>query len=288
MNASNWAAWLALAMAYCALTYNPAYQLLLFLAVSSVAASKRQPLNAYVKGGLLMSAVPLIINVLFVHYGKSVLFTVPRTVPLFGMKIPTLLLGGPITSEAVAFAFIVTVLLLNMLVSFQVFSGAAGSDAVLGLMPKTLPAVALTSSIALRFLPTVIKDHSSIRDAQASRGVKMGSGPLAVRLRNELSVIAPTVVTSLERGFHLAESMAARGYTGRRTSYKPEKWTAADKAAISAYVIAFALTAYAKFTGATDYWPYDSAALPALSAFAVLPIAALLIPILEKDESSRS
>jgi energy-coupling factor transporter transmembrane protein EcfT len=288
MNASNWAAWLALAMAYCAMTYNPAYQLLLFCAVCAVAMSKRQPLNAYVKGGLLMSILPLLINILFVHYGKSVLFTVPRAVTLFGAKVPTLLFAGPITSEAVAFAFIVTALLLNMLVSFQVFSGAAGGDAVLKLMPKTLPAVALTSSIALRFLPTVLRDHSSIRDAQASRGVKMDSGPLSVRLRNELSVIAPTVVTSLERGFHLAESMAARGYTGKRTSYKPEKWTGADKAVLAVYAAAIFLTAYAKYSGVMDYWPYDSATLPALSAIAVLPIAALLIPIFQKDENRRS
>jgi len=205
MNASNWTLWLLLAMTYCALTYNPVYQTLLLLAVATCAIRQRLPLMSYVKAGLLMSAIPLFINVFFVHLGKTVLATVPPKV----LGVPTLVLSGNITAEALAFAAIMTVFLVNMLVSFQVFNGSTTPDAVLRMIPASVPAVALTASIGMRFVPTVLKDFYSIRDAQVSRGVRMNS------LSSRASLIAPTVVTSLERGFNLAESMASRGYSER-------------------------------------------------------------------------
>ncbi|MFH0861599.1 MAG: energy-coupling factor transporter transmembrane component T [Candidatus Altiarchaeota archaeon] len=288
MNTSNWVAWVALAMLYCGLTYNPFYQLLLFLTVCACALARKLPLKSYLKAGLLMSAIPLFINVFFVHLGKIVLFTVPRNIPVAGFDIPLLVFSGHITAEALAFAAIMALFLLNMLVSFQVFNGSTSPDAILRLMPAALPAVGLVTSIGLRFVPTILRDHSSIRDAQMSRGVKMGSGPAHERLANQAGVIAPTVVTALERGFNLAESMASRGYTGQRTKYTRTGWTKTERIIQAALILSVAVTVWAKLSGVMDFWPYDSAALPQLSRLAIAPLVALAIPLFTKDESNRT
>jgi len=288
MNTSNWLAWVALAMLYCGLTYNPLYQLLLFVAVCACALARKLPLKSYLKAGLLMSAIPLFINVFLVHLGRTALFTVPRSIPVAGFDVPTLIFSGPITAEALTFAAVMAVFLLNMLVSFQVFNGSTTPDAILRLMPASLPAVGLVTSIGLRFVPTVLRDHSSIRDAQQSRGVRMGSGPMHERLANQAGVIAPTVVTALERGFNLAESMASRGYTGKRTAYSKRRWTATERLIQATFAAAAALLVVSKLSGAMDFWPYDSMALPPLSHPAMAPLFALAIPLFSKDESDRT
>ena len=75
-------------------------------------------------------------------------------------------------------------------------------------MPGYMPGASLAVSIALRFIPTVVRDNASIRDAQAARGVRLNYGSTRDRVLNQAATLVPTVITSLERGFNLAESMA--------------------------------------------------------------------------------
>jgi energy-coupling factor transport system permease protein len=286
MNTVNWTLWLILAMTYCALTYNPLYQLALFTALAVVTVSHRQPLKAYVKLSLLVSAIPLFVNTFIIHRGDTVLVQVPAGVSLAGANIPLPVLSGNITLESTLTGVIMTVFLVNMLTAFQVYNKTTKSDAILRLMPSSLPGVSLAVAIALRFIPTVVRDHSSIRDAQAARGVRTESGPLVKRMRNHASTLVPTVITSLERGFNLAESMAARGYTGKLTRYRNERWSWREKVTAAFIGLAVTGTVYVRYLGSTDYWPYDSLTLPPISPLALLPALMLLLPALIKDEDS--
>jgi len=284
MNTVNWTLWLLLAMTYCALTYNPLYQLLLFAALAAAAVSGKQPLKTYVKTGLLASAIPLFVNTFLIHMGETVVYTIPASVNLNGLEIPLPIFAGPITIESTSVGVVMTIFLVNMLTAFQIFNSTTTPDAILRLMPSSMPGVALITSISLRFIPTVAADHSSIRDAQVSRGVRLDSGPLRARIRNHASTLAPTVITALERAFNLAESMASRGYTGGRTRYRHERWGRSEKIVSLAYMLSLLLTLHAKYAGAFDYWPYESTRLPAPSLLALMPLAALAIPILLKNE----
>ncbi len=283
MNAVNWTLWLLLAMAYCAFTYNPLYQLLLFTVLASVAASYKQPMKSYVKVGLLVSAIPLFVNTFLVHGGDTVLYTVPYRLDLFGVKIPSLVFAGPITLESVSTGLIMTVFLVNMLTAFQIFNNTTSPDAILRLIPSQLPGVALATSISMRFMPTVLRDHSSIRDAQASRGVRFDSGSLVERTKNNVSTLVPTVVTSLERGFNLSDSMVSRAYTGRRTSYRKTTWGLGEKLHAALAVLAGAYALYMKSSGLLDYWPYDGITPIPFSAAAVFPLLVLTLPIFKHE-----
>jgi energy-coupling factor transporter transmembrane protein EcfT len=285
MNTPNWALWLALSMAYCSATYHPLYQLLLGCAILIAAWANGQSVKSYVKAGLLVSAVPLFVNLFLVHSGKTVLYTVPYSLRAFGLRVPTLFFAGPVTFESALMGAVMAVFITNMLGAFRLFSAAAAPEEILRLVPQAFPSAGLAASVSLRFMPTLARDWQAVREAQASRGVRMDCGPAAARARNQAGILAPAAVTSLERGFNLAESMAARGYSGKRTQYRRPDWGSRERAFQAVLLAALAATALAKLSGALEYWPYDSSPPSPASALAALPILALLIPALWRHES---
>lgn len=72
--------------------------------------------------------------------------------------------------------------------------------------------IAMTVSIALRFIPTLLEETMRIMKAQESRGVDFKHGKLSSRLRAIVSLIVPLFVSSFQRSEELADAMEARGY----------------------------------------------------------------------------
>ena len=67
-------------------------------------------------------------------------------------------------------------------------------------------------SIALRFIPTLIKEADKILKAQASRGSDFSEGKFTDRIRQIISLIVPMFVIAYKRAYDLADAMEARGY----------------------------------------------------------------------------
>lgn len=90
--------------------------------------------------------------------------------------------------------------------------------------------VAMTISIALRFIPTLIDETDRIMKAQSSRGVDFKHGKISSRLKAIVSLIIPLFVSSFQRSEELADSMEARGYDPKikRTRYHIMKWKISD------------------------------------------------------------
>ena len=82
--------------------------------------------------------------------------------------------------------------------------------------------IAMTLSIALRFIPTILEETDRIMKAQASRGVDFYHGRLGKRFKAIISLIIPLFVSSIERSEELSNAMEARGYDPRakRTRYR--------------------------------------------------------------------
>lgn len=82
--------------------------------------------------------------------------------------------------------------------------------------------VAMTISIALRFIPTLLDETDRIMKAQSSRGVDFKHGKLSARLKAIVSLIIPLFISSFQRSEELADSMEARGYDpkAKRTRYR--------------------------------------------------------------------
>lgn len=81
--------------------------------------------------------------------------------------------------------------------------------------------VAMTISIALRFIPTLLDETDRIMKAQSSRGVDFKHGKLSSRMKAIVSLIIPLFISAFQRSEELADSMEARGYDpkAKRTRY---------------------------------------------------------------------
>lgn len=90
--------------------------------------------------------------------------------------------------------------------------------------------VAMTMSLALRFIPTLLDETGRIMKAQESRGVDFSGGKLSERLRGIISLIVPLFNSAFMRSDELANAMEARGYNpqGKRTKYRMMKFASRD------------------------------------------------------------
>ena len=91
-------------------------------------------------------------------------------------------------------------------------------------------AIAMTLSIALRFIPTLLEETDRIMKAQASRGVDFNHGRLMKRFKAIISLIIPLFVSAIDRSEELSNAMEARGYdpNAKRSRYRKLTFTWRD------------------------------------------------------------
>lgn len=90
--------------------------------------------------------------------------------------------------------------------------------------------IAMTISLALRFIPTLLDETYRIMKAQASRGVDFENGKFKEKVKAIISLIIPLFISAFQRSEDLANAMEARGYDPRakRTRYRINKWHVRD------------------------------------------------------------
>ena len=104
--------------------------------------------------------------------------------------------------------------------------------------------IALVLSLALRFIPMVFEELARIRDAQASRGANLSSGPVVNRVRAWGAVFVPLFVGLFRRADRIAIAMDSRCYcaagsTVKRTSLSACAFSALSFAQLSAGIVLF-------------------------------------------------
>ncbi len=102
--------------------------------------------------------------------------------------------------------------------------------------------VAMTMSIALRFIPTLLDETLRIMKAQASRGVDFVHGKLNEKIRAMVSLIVPLFISAFQRSEELANAMEARGYnpSAKRTRYRQLHWHLRDSMAFF-FILTYAI-----------------------------------------------
>ena len=102
--------------------------------------------------------------------------------------------------------------------------------------------IAMTISLALRFIPTILEATDKIMKAQASRGVDFQRGKLKEKIRAIISLIIPLFISAFQRSEDLANAMEARGYNpqAKRTRYRVNKWKVRDSFALVFILLVFA------------------------------------------------
>ena len=90
--------------------------------------------------------------------------------------------------------------------------------------------IAMTMSIALRFIPILLEETDKIQKAQMTRGADFESGNLIERAKAMIPLLVPLFVSSFRRANELAMAMEARCYRGgdHRTRLRELKYTKLD------------------------------------------------------------
>ena len=90
--------------------------------------------------------------------------------------------------------------------------------------------LAMTMTIALRFIPTLVEEVDKITAAQKSRGADMESGNIFNRIKAVIPIMIPLFVSSFRRANELEYAMECRCYKGGngRTKMKVMRFDAKD------------------------------------------------------------
>lgn len=186
-------------------------------------------------GAVLVSGL---LNPLFNHNGKTVLFFLNR---------------NPVTLEATLYGLIMGFMIGSALIWGRCFTRVMDTDRLMTVMSGLNPKVSLVCSMALRYIPLLRLQAGSIREAQEGLGLlREDNGP--DRIRSAVRRFDGLTTWGLENGVVMADSMTARGYgSGRRTRYRLHPWESKDTLWTACSLILAAAVAGGLISGAIRY-----------------------------------
>ena len=193
-----------------------------------MARVQRQWLRS-LRGAALLAAVIFIFNIASTYFTS-------------GYKFTALGIEG---SAAMTLRFVVLV------ESFSVFFLTTSPDHLgLALEESRVPyEFAFAFTTAVRFVPVLAEEASTIMDAQKARGLELEKGGLLKRIRNYVPVLIPLIVSAIRRSLELAEAMESRawGATKKRTNLYSLKLHRGDYALLAITVGILIAAVYVHF-----------------------------------------
>ena len=99
--------------------------------------------------------------------------------------------------------------------------------------------MALTISISLRFIPTVIDEGDKILKSQACRGIDFNTSNIKDKLVAIKSLVIPMFVLTLKRADELADAMEVRLFSiyKKRTNFRQNPWGFYDTYLTSIHIV---------------------------------------------------
>lgn len=165
--------------------------------------------------------------------------------PLIKFGIIKITENGIITAVFMAVRIVLLVIISSLLT--YTTSPTSLTDAIESLLkPLTyvkvdVHTIAMTMTIALRFIPTLIEEIDKIMSAQKSRGADMESGNIIQRSKALVPILIPLFISSFRRANELAYAMECRCYSGGkgRTKMKQMKLRALDYSSVVLVIAIF-------------------------------------------------
>jgi energy-coupling factor transport system permease protein len=257
-----WCAWATAALAAAFIDRNPYLQALMLLAVINVFVPYRgaRRVGSW-KFGLALAFVPVIFSAALSRFGRHLLFTLP----------PIPIIGGRWTLDAVAYGASTGLALLLTVAVFVVLQTTVRSADLVAILPRPLYRAGTTVALALAFAPKTVTSFHSIREARRLRGHRAG-------WRSAPQLLLPLLLTTLEQALQYGESLDARGFgSGRRSRYRPLRWTITDVLVVIAAIVAIVAIVW---WPAAPYNPYLKLAPNVPGPASLIAITLLTVPAL--------
>ncbi len=196
------------------------------IGVTLMIAVSKIPFKTVIKSVKPLAIIIVITSLLNLFYGRG-----DPILTVWKLKIT---LNGIYTAVFMVFRIITLVVISSMLT--YTTSPTELTDALeslfkpLKVIKVDTHTIAMTMTIALRFIPTLVEEIDKIMSAQKSRGADMESGNLVHRVKALVPVLIPLFVSSFRRANELAYAMECRCYRGggARTKMKVMKLSAKD------------------------------------------------------------
>ena len=179
-------------------------------------------LYSFIKNGkkafktLLFSVVVMlfvsVFNMLFAHYGETVLFSIKDV---------------SFTFETLFYGFNQGMVLAAVLIWFTVFGKVFDSEKIIYIF-RFSPKIALVFSMVLGFIPRFIRKNEDIKNARI--GLNGGKTPDSFKEKAEFSLENYSALVSycLESSIITSNSMSARGYNPKAVKPSRYKYSAFD------------------------------------------------------------
>ena len=247
---------------------NPLYllSLLLLLALLIKGVDGLEAWEGFLKAGVLLMLIVMIINPLVIRAGATIIWHGP-VVPFLGRL--------DISMEAMYFGAAAGLRLLVIMSIFCLYNLMINPDNVLNLFSRAAGKSVLMIALSTRMFPTMVRDLKRIREVLQFRGVDFDEGSLWERVKKYSSLYNVMLLSSLEDSMEIAESMQARAYgSGRRSVYsrrllRPRDFLSAGGSLLALFAAVWGLR-YG--CGRYDFYPVadvlikDSSTLVALAA----------------------
>lgn len=229
------------AFVICLLTNHPAILAGLFMCVILIGAAAKLPIVQSLK---LLKSVALLIVIFSLVIWPFTLKEGTVLARIGGLELYSV---GVWYGIAMTFRFCTIVL---MSIYWMMFTSI--SEITLGLVKLGLPyKMAFSFSMSLRFVPLIINDLHTIKDAQRSRALEMDKGSLLGKIRKNVAILIPLSSRALGLIKQISVSLEARGFesgTGKRTSVSGRPFSGRDMGMVAVLICLFGLLLFLRIT----------------------------------------
>lgn len=256
----------------CMLVMHPAILLTAFVSgvVYSVVLSGWKKTFFKLVAMLPVALITSCLNPIFNHSGKTVLTYLPT--------------GSPVTFEAILYGMASGVMLMAVILWFNCFNAIFKGDKVMYVFGRLAPAVSLILTMALGFIPKLVKRAGEMIRSQRTMGRDVEKGRIKDRMAVASGIFSALVSWGLESSVETAQSMKARGYGNRgRTTYSVYSFDGCDTI-FSVIIGVFITLFFTYFSGLKfAYYPVFeiSGTLPVAGYYAVLCFAPSVVDLME-------
>ena len=173
-----------------------------------------------------------VFNMFFSHYGTTVIFS---------------LFNSDFTLESLLYGLCQGMIFSNVIMWFGAYSQVVTTDKFLCVFGKIAPNCSLIFSIALSFIPRVVKNAEEIADA---RKLIQNSGGT---IRKSISSFSSLITMTLEESIEISDSMKARNFSSKRSAYSKYTFNRFDALSIILVTVFTAFLIYIKVSGKADF-----------------------------------
>lgn len=267
---------------------NPIAAALYFFAVTGIAMFASNPV---ISAFSLIGAIVLFImnngrKNMSIHIFSAALFAVMSLVnPLVSHNGATVLFvmnNNPVTLEAFIYGICSALTVVAVLYWFNSFSQIMTSDKLLYLFGALSPKLALTLSMALRYVPLFGNQIKKVQASQKALGLYKDDN-IVDSFKGGVRIFSVMVTWALENGIVTADSMTARGYgICKRSRFSLFRFKAEDVLIICSVLLFSALAVYGISSAEFKFYPYIF--FPKLTARLVVGYASygamILLPVI--------